>query len=296
MMLSQLKKIFSSLILYPPKHQASALDYQWFMTGDNQIVGIENNELTDKDTLILTALLEPYHPSFPLKTHREQKWSDIINEVNIPAEQPENPYRFVYFNVSANQIAPHVFKDAINELFAREVAILWENEKEGIIIEEIGNEEETISYDQIIDILMSDLYVKINVYVGPFQSDFQTAPSYYHHMIQGGHVACQFSDKNVVTFMEAAPFILMDQAVPEFKIHLSEQVLRDFASDKEFIKTIDMFLQCNLNMSVAAKKLYMHRNSLQYRLDRFREHTGIDVRNFHEALTVYLALIANRHL
>jgi len=60
---------------------------------------------------------------------------------------------------------------------------------------------------------------------------------------------------------------------------------------QEMLQTIQVFLQCNLNASLTAKKLYIHRNSLQYRLDKFIENTGIDIRSFTNAAFVSLAML-----
>ena len=69
---------------------------------------------------------------------------------------------------------------------------------------------------------------------------------------------------------------------------------KNTSNDEETLKMIETFVQCNSNISETAKVLHMHRNSLQYRLDRFFEKTGIDVRKFHHAMTVYLALLARK--
>ncbi|MCY8607352.1 helix-turn-helix domain-containing protein, partial [Bacillus sonorensis] len=50
------------------------------------------------------------------------------------------------------------------------------------------------------------------------------------------------------------------------------------------------YMQCNLNASLTAKRLFIHRNSLQYRIDRFIEKTGIDIRQFEEAAAVYFII------
>ncbi len=63
----------------------------------------------------------------------------------------------------------------------------------------------------------------------------------------------------------------------------------DILNDRELIKTIQVFLKNNMNMSQTAKELHLHRNSLQYRLDKFSTQTGIDVRVFYQsALTALL--------
>src|SRR5690625_870858 len=56
-----------------------------------------------------------------------------------------------------------------------------------------------------------------------------------------------------------------------------------------FIDTINVFFDNNLNISKTANCLYIHRNTLIYRLDRIQEETGYDPRNLNEAIILYLA-------
>lgn len=53
--------------------------------------------------------------------------------------------------------------------------------------------------------------------------------------------------------------------------------------DNEMIKTIEVFFECGLNLSEGAKELYIHRNTLIYRLDKIQKYTGFDIRNFNMA-------------
>lgn len=69
--------------------------------------------------------------------------------------------------------------------------------------------------------------------------------------------------------------------------------------DEEMWTTIEAFLASNQNVSETAKRLYVHRNTLIYRLDRFRAVTGLDVRQFEDAMVVKMyrsLVIATRHL
>lgn len=59
----------------------------------------------------------------------------------------------------------------------------------------------------------------------------------------------------------------------------------------ELIKTLDQFLADNLNVSQAAKHLYLHRNTLVYRLSKITTLTGLNPRNFDEAMGLKLALL-----
>ena len=54
--------------------------------------------------------------------------------------------------------------------------------------------------------------------------------------------------------------------------------------DNEMIRTIEVFFSCGLNLSDAAKELYIHRNTLIYRLDKIEKYTAYDIRNFNNAV------------
>ena len=51
-------------------------------------------------------------------------------------------------------------------------------------------------------------------------------------------------------------------------------------------KTIDVFFKCGLNLSDAAKELYIHRNTLIYRLDKIQRYISYDIRDFNNAILV----------
>ncbi|MBU5445295.1 CdaR family transcriptional regulator [Paenibacillus sp. MSJ-34] len=65
----------------------------------------------------------------------------------------------------------------------------------------------------------------------------------------------------------------------------------DIFSDAETFTTLETFFQLDCNVSDTAKKLYIHRNTLLYRLDKFKQETGLDVRTFGDAVLVKLTLL-----
>lgn len=77
------------------------------------------------------------------------------------------------------------------------------------------------------------------------------------------------------------------------KAHFIEQVFKrnDHALDVETLQTLEHFFALDCNVSETAKKLYIHRNTLLYRLDKFKQETGLDVRTFNDAVLVRIALL-----
>ena len=63
----------------------------------------------------------------------------------------------------------------------------------------------------------------------------------------------------------------------------------------EMIHTIEVFFENNLNLSEAARKLYIHRNTLVYRLEKVQRITGFDLREFDDAVTFKLMMLLTRN-
>ena len=55
------------------------------------------------------------------------------------------------------------------------------------------------------------------------------------------------------------------------------------------IKTIEVFFKLDLNLSEASKELYVHRNTLIYRLDKIQKYTNYDIRKFNDAVLFKIA-------
>lgn len=65
----------------------------------------------------------------------------------------------------------------------------------------------------------------------------------------------------------------------------------DLFTDSETITTLDAFFSMDCNVSETAKKLYIHRNTLLYRLDKIKHEAGLDVRSFNDAVLVRILLL-----
>ncbi|MDY0406264.1 helix-turn-helix domain-containing protein [Virgibacillus sp. 179-BFC.A HS] len=290
-MLEQLKKHFSSFILLNDCAFKDIHLYEWFITADQQKFGILKSELTQRDVSLLHAFVQPYQAELPEQTPREKFWWELVSSNKPFKEMVTLPYRFVYFSMQKQQIDPDSFKEAIHAVLAKKISILWLHPNEGILVEE-GNDEidDGLSYNQIIDTLMSDLYVNIKFLTGPFLSDLSAVGNYFKLMITNARKAFQMTDKNVLSFVDGMILSMVAQTDMNGR-DISTSILKEFANDHDFLHTLTVFFQCNLNLSETAKALYMHRNSLQYRLDKFKQKTGLDVRDFHQAMTAYIAIL-----
>ena len=92
--------------------------------------------------------------------------------------------------------------------------------------------------------------------------------------------------------------LMLENIVDNIDNKMKENIINNFTYvfnriDGEMIKTIHMFLKCGLNITDAAKRLYIHRNTLVYRIDKIQKYTGYDIRNFNEAIFFRIAFLIN---
>ncbi|GGM25602.1 hypothetical protein GCM10011351_09110 [Paraliobacillus quinghaiensis] len=292
-MLDKLKKIFPTLIEGQINQSNLSKHYAWYLTPDSLLIGIDKEQIGPKEKEILDVFLQPYEATQTPLTKNEEKWNQLIFNQKLPIwKDKPKVYRFVYFSLSDDLIEADAFKEAIHGIFPTHTPILWENNREGIIIEETKPPlDEEIDYNNMIDVFMSDFYLDLHLFVGPFFRNLEKAPTYYQWVKKCSHFLRKFNKGPVINYVSGAPYLLIEASSEADYSILIDAILQETNDDEELLKTIQVFLESNSNTSLAAKKMYMHRNSLQYRIDKFIERTGIDVKQFDGALSVYLTLL-----
>ncbi|MCI5568865.1 MAG: PucR family transcriptional regulator [Candidatus Alectryocaccobium sp.] len=108
-----------------------------------------------------------------------------------------------------------------------------------------------------------------------------------------------FADKHIVAYSTLGIGRLIYQLpIPLCKMFIKEIFENrnpdDF--DEETIVTINKFFENNLNVSETSRQLFIHRNTLVYRLDKLQKSTGLDLRVFEDAITFKIALMVVRYM
>ena len=78
-----------------------------------------------------------------------------------------------------------------------------------------------------------------------------------------------------------------------------DEVFKDNSSnslDNETMHTIQKFFENNLNVSETARQLYIHRNTLVYRLEKIKRLTGLELTNFDDAVTFKVAVLVKKYM
>ena len=66
--------------------------------------------------------------------------------------------------------------------------------------------------------------------------------------------------------------------------------------DEEIVTTVNKFFENNLNVSETSRQLFVHRNTLVYRVEKLQKSTGLDVRTFDDALTFKIAMMVYSYM
>ena len=108
-----------------------------------------------------------------------------------------------------------------------------------------------------------------------------------------------FSKQNVVAYAKLGIGRLIYQLpIPLCRMFIKE--IFDGKSPDEFddetLTTINKFFENSLNVSETSRQLYIHRNTLVYRLDKLQKSTGLDLRVFEDAITFKIALMVVKYM
>jgi len=108
-----------------------------------------------------------------------------------------------------------------------------------------------------------------------------------------------FSEKNIIAYSTLG----IGRLIYQLPIPLCKMFIREIFEgkspddfDEETLITINKFFENNLNVSETSRQLYIHRNTLVYRLDKLQKSTGLDLRVFEDAITFKIALMVVKYM
>lgn len=152
----------------------------------------------------------------------------------------------------------------------------------------------------LLDTLNTEAMTRVNIAIGTIVNEIKDVSRSYKEAKMALEVGKIFySDRNVVAYSNLGIGRLVYQLpLPMCKVFIREifdgRSLEDF--DEETIVTINKFFENNLNVSETSRQLYIHRNTLVYRLDKLQKMTNLDLRIFEDAITFKMALMVVKYM
>ncbi len=139
---------------------------------------------------------------------------------------------------------------------------------------------------ELLTTLESDAMIRTRIAIGASCSNASMFHQVYQEMNVGFEIADKISISDRILILENMKLALsVYYWLKSVDYHLKRD-LSAYLNDQELVRTVRIFLQSNLNITDAASKLYIHRNTLIYRLNRIETLTGYDLRKFEDALAL----------
>lgn len=149
--------------------------------------------------------------------------------------------------------------------------------------------------------VLDELGINVKIGVGSSVSGFNDCSVSYHQALTAIRMDGVFGGNSKVATYKEYVLVKMLEDMPKHKLQefldiLEDQEAKSMFADSEMVMTAKEFLHTSLNVSETSRNLYMHRNTLMYRLDKIERATGLDIRKFQDAMTFRLIMILHKLL
>ena len=196
--------------------------------------------------------------------------------------------------------------ETVRSLFASKTKdfITAVDEKNIILVKEVRQGESYAELDKtanmILDMLNTEAMTKVRVAYGTVINDIKEVSRSYKEAKMALDVGKIFyASKNVIAYSNLG----IGRLIYQLPIPLCKMFIREVFDgkspdefDEETLTTINKFFENSLNVSETSRQLYIHRNTLVYRLDKLQKSTGLDLRVFEDAITFKIALMVVKYM
>lgn len=166
--------------------------------------------------------------------------------------------------------------------------------------EESGEYQSPTEYAEFLrQSLYEETGIFVRVSVGSKVSELSKMGISFSQALSTARMSENFSSHGEVHAFKEYVLIKIIEDLPRHKINEYLEILKDSGAkeifnDKEMVATAEEFMENGLNVSETARKMYLHRNTLMYRLDKIENATGLDIRKFADAVTFRLIIILSK--
>ncbi len=196
--------------------------------------------------------------------------------------------------------------EKIRNIFATRTAdfVTAVDEKNVIIVKELteGNELAEISSvaEEVIEAFSDNSSLSVRVAYGTIVDEIKDVSRSYKEATMALDVGkIFFGERSVIAYSQLG----IGRLIYQLPIPLCKMFIKEIFGgkspdqfDEETLATIDKFFENSLNVSETSRQLFIHRNTLVYRLDKLQKLTGLDLRVFEDAITFKIALMVARYM
>ncbi len=291
---------------YRPLGTSTRVEYAVFVEGDDKLaekmgtliaVSLNNiknlyEEKYDKNALVKNIITDNILPSDIYIKSKELRFnaeaSRAVFLIKFHTRSDMVPYDMV------QNLFPDKNKDNVISIGEYDIVLVKEVKPttEARDLEQIGRE--------LSDTLSTEFYTQVSVGIGTVVDNIKELARSYKEAMVSIEVGKIFdNEKNVISYENLG----IGRLIYQLPITLCDMFLQEVfkrgsleSLDRETLSTIQSFFENNLNVSETSRKLFVHRNTLVYRLEKIRKLTGLDLREFDHAITFKVALMVKKYL
>ena len=250
------------------------------------------DEKHDKATFVKNIILDNILPGDIYIKSRELHFGNDVPRVVFLVRQQAPA------DVAAIDVVNGMFPDKQKDF------VLHISETDIVVVKEVkaGSEIKDLIKlaDSIEETLLSELSVKCLIGIGSVSSQMKDIAKSFKEATTAIEVGAVFdTEKNIISFENLG----IGRLIYQLPITLCEMFLSEVfrkgsidSLDQETLFTIQKFFENNLNVSETSRKLFVHRNTLVYRLEKIKKLTGLDLREFDHAIVFKVALMVRKYL
>ena len=246
----------------------------------------------DKASFIKNVILDNILPSDIYLTSKELHFSnDVMRIVML--------IKFIGKNeIIPYQMVQNMFPDKNKDY------VISVGESDIVLVKEVKPNYDTRAIEKIAqsisDTFGTEFYTKVSIGIGTAVESIKDLARSYKEAQVAIEVGKVFdTEKNIVSYENLGIGRLIYQLPTTLcEMFLSEVFKKGSIEtlDRETLLTIQCFFENNLNVSETSRKLFVHRNTLVYRLEKVRKLTGLDLREFDHAITFKVAMMVKKYL
>ncbi len=291
---------------YHPVGQGTKWEYIVFVEGEDKTAGklaailsislanIKNlyDEKYDRNSFVKNIILDNILPS------------DIYirsKELHFNTDEPRAVFLIKF--LTKTEVMPY---DAVQNIFPDKTKdyVISVGEHDIVLVKELGGAVDTKKLEKmaksIIDTLNAEFFAKVTIGIGTVVDNIKELARSYKEAQVALDVGKVFdTEKSIVSYENLGIGRLIYQLPTTLCEMFLQEVFKNGSLDnldRETLLTIQCFFENNLNVSETSRKLFVHRNTLVYRLEKIRKLTGLDLREFDHAITFKVALMVRKYL
>ena len=250
------------------------------------------DEKYDRGNFIKNIILDNILPGDIFAKARELHFSSDASRAVLLVRVQANS------SVSAFDVVQNLFPDKQKDF------VFNVNETDIVLVKEVKPGIESKDLEKlarsIVDTLGGEFYTKAQVGIGSVIAGIKDLARSFREAQAALEVGKVFDTERLIVSYDNLGIARIIYQLPTT---LCEQYLREVfkkgsieSLDHETLFTIQKFFENNLNVSETSRKLFVHRNTLVYRLEKIKKLTGLDLREFDHAIIFKVALMVKKYL